>query len=298
MMTTMVLDIGGTAIKSGVCVDGTLTDIKETPTEAKQGGPHVTARIINIISEYRRHHSFERIGISTAGQVNPVLGQIVYANENIPGYTGTKLKDILEQEFHLPVCVENDVNAAAIGESVFGAGREHRNYVCLTYGTGVGGAIFFDGELYSGSGYSAGEFGAIVTHPEERTVGNDMFSGCYEKYASATALVGKAMQFDPSLSNGRKIFEELGNPDVKKIVDCWIAEIIYGLTTVIHMLNPECIILGGGIMEQPYIIEQLRERLYPNIMPSFRQVQLEKAELGNRAGMLGASVLHNIYSKG
>ncbi len=297
-MITMVLDIGGTAIKSGVCVDGTLTDIKETPTEANQGGPHVTARIKDIISKYRQRHSFEDIGISTAGQVNPVLGQIIYANENIPGYTGTKLKDILEEEFHLPVYVENDVNAAAIGESVFGAGRAHRNYVCLTYGTGVGGAIFLDGNLYSGSSYSAGEFGAIVTHPEERMVCNGMFSGCYEKYASATALVGRAMQFDASLSNGRRIFEELSNPDVKKIVDGWIGEIIYGLTTIVHMLNPECIILGGGIMEQPYILEQLRERLYLNIMPSFRQVQLEKAELGNRAGMLGASVLHNIYSKG
>ncbi|MCX4306724.1 MAG: ROK family protein [Acetatifactor sp.] len=293
-MNTIVLDVGGTAIKSGICMDGTLTDLRETPTEASQGGAHVTARIRDIIAGYRSQTSFERIGISTAGQVNPVLGQIIYANENIPGYTGTDLKGILEEEFHVPVNVENDVNAAAIGESVFGAGKGRKNFVCLTYGTGVGGAVFCGGKLYSGSSYSAGEFGAIVTHPEDRQIGQDMFSGCYEKYASVTALVKNAMHCDASLCNGRKIFEELDNPDVKNIVDCWIAEIIYGLTTIIHMLNPECIILGGGIMEQPYILEQLRERLYPGIMQSFRQVQIEKAALGNRAGMLGASVLHDL----
>lgn len=290
-MTTIVLDIGGTAIKSGLYIDGTLTDLKETPTEASQGGAHVTARAKEIIATYQQHTPFERIGISTAGQVDPVRGQIIYANENIPGYTGTKLKEILEQEFHVPVAVENDVNAAAIGESVFGAGKNRSNFVCLTYGTGVGGAIFSGGKLYSGSSYSAGEFGAIVTHPEARKIEEDMFSGCYEKYASATALVKSAQQFDATLINGRKIFERLEEPDVKELVDRWILEILYGLTTIIHMLNPECMILGGGIMEQPYVIEQLRERLYPNIMSSFRQVKLEKAALGNRAGMLGAAVL-------
>lgn len=298
-MTTMVLDVGGTAIKSAICTDGILADIQETPTEADKGGPHVAERMKNIIAEYlQKHTSFKGIGISTAGQVNPVLGQIIYANENIPGYTGTRLKEMMEKEFHIPTYVENDVNAAAIGESVFGAGKGRRNFACLTYGTGVGGAIFYDGKLYSGSSYSAGEFGAIVTHPEKRQADEDLFSGCYEKYASATALVNSAMQFDASLSNGRRIFEEINNPEVKQIVDGWIGEIIYGLITIVHMLNPECIILGGGIMEQPYLLKQIRERLYPEIMPSFRHVKIEKAELGNRAGILGASVLYNIRSKG
>lgn len=226
-MTTIVLDIGGTAIKSGLYIDGTLTDLKETPTEASRGGAHVTARAKEIIATYQQHTPFERIGISTAGQVDPVRGQIIYANENIPGYTGTKLKEILEQEFHVPVAVENDVNAAAIGESVFGAGKNRSDFVCLTYGTGVGGAIFSGGKLYSGSTYSAGEFGAIVTHPEARKIEEDMFSGCYEKYASATALVKSAQQFDATLINGRKIFERLEEPDVKELVDRWILEFIW-----------------------------------------------------------------------
>ena len=291
-MAIMVLDIGGTAIKSGLYIDGELTDIRETPTEAQKGKEHVVNRAKGIITDYQQHSAFERIGISTAGQVDPVRGEILYANENIPGYTGTKLKEIMEQQFHVPACVENDVNAAAIGEFVFGAGKGFKEFVCLTYGTGVGGAIFTNGKLYTGSSFSAGEFGAIVTHPEARFAGQNIFSGCYEEYASTTALVKNAKRFDSSLSNGRKIFERFAEPDVKALVDRWILEIVYGLTTIIHMLNPECAILGGGIMEQPYVLEQLREKLYPNLISSFRQVKIEKAALGNRAGMLGAAVLH------
>ena len=179
-MATMVLDIGGTAIKSGLFDGETLSDIQETPTEAGLGGAHVVQRSKDIIASYRERCPFDRIGISTAGQVDPVSGQIIYANENIPGYTGTRLGEIIAQTFHVPTAVENDVNAAAIGESVFGAGKGRREFVCLTYGTGVGGAIFSGGRLYSGCSYSAGEFGAIVTHPEDRDIGSDMFSGCYE----------------------------------------------------------------------------------------------------------------------
>jgi len=291
-MAIMVLDIGGTAIKSGLYIDGELTDIRETPTEAQKGKAHVVNRAKEIITDYQQHSAFERIGISTAGQVDPVRGEIIYANENIPGYTGTKLKEIMEQQFHVPACVENDVNAAAIGESVFGAGKGYKEFVCLTYGTGVGGAIFTNGKLYTGSSFSAGEFGAIVTHPEARFAGQNIFSGCYEEYASTTALVKNAKRFDSSLSNGRKIFERFDEPDVKALVDRWILEIVYGLTTIIHILNPECAILGCGIMEQPYVLEQLREKLYSNLISSFRQVKIEKAALGNHAGMLGAAVLH------
>ena len=293
-MITMTLDIGGTAIKSGIFQNGSLSALKETPTEAKMGGTHVVNRVMDIITDYQSHYPFEKIGISTAGQVNPVKGSIIYANENIPGYTGTMLKDIIEQKFHLPTDVENDVNSAAIGEAVFGAGKDESDFVCLTYGTGVGGAIFTNGKLYTGSSYSAGEFGAIVTHPEERRPQEDMFSGCYERYASATALVKNAMRLDSSLSNGRLIFQRQNEPEVKQIIDDWIMEIVYGLTSIIHIMNPSCVILGGGIMEQPYILNQVKEKLFCNIMPSFGHVNIKKAKLGNHAGMLGAAMLGRI----
>ncbi len=295
-MKTMVLDVGGTAIKSAVYdserkEDYGLLDIRETPTRALLGGAHVVDEILSIIRETRKTHSFSAVGISTAGQADPRTGTIIYANENIPGYTGTPLAKIVSEAFSLPVRVENDVNAAAMGEAGFGAGAGVPDFVCLTYGTGVGGAMFINGKLFHGSSYSAGAFGAIVVHPEDRNPGKDMYLGGYEKYASATALVRKASGLDPTLSDGRKIFERLEEPAVKAIVDDWIGEILNGLVSIVHMMNPACLILGGGIMEQSYVTDQIRERLPGNIMPDFRGLEIKKAALGNRAGLLGAALL-------
>ena len=102
----MVLDIGGTAIKSGLYNDGKLSEVKETPTDAQLGGAHVVDSAIKLIEDYRKISSFKRIGISTAGQVDSAAGRIIYANENIPGYTGTALKDIMERKFGIPTAVE------------------------------------------------------------------------------------------------------------------------------------------------------------------------------------------------
>lgn len=293
-MGVMVLDIGGTAMKSALYENGALSDIRETPTEAMQGAAHVVEKAQTVIRAYQELYTFEKIGISTAGQVNPVTGTIIYANQNIPGYTGTRLKAVMEETFGVPAFVQNDVNAAAIGEAVFGAGRGHKDFACLTYGTGVGGAVFLNGQLYTGSSFSAGELGAMVIHPEDRDPHKDMFSGCYERYASTTALVKRAVEYDETLCNGREIFARMEEPAVRSIIDHWIMEIVNGLITITHMLNPSCIILGGGVMEQPYVLEQVREKLYENVMSSFRHVKIEKAELGNQAGMLGAAVLDSL----
>lgn len=290
-MKTMVLDIGGTAVKSAIAENGILTDIRETPTNASLGGEHVMELAREIITSYKRDWNFSKIGISTAGQVNPETGSIIYANHNIPGYTGIQVKAILEKAFRVPVYVENDVNAAAIGEAHFGAGKNEHDFVCLTYGTGVGGAIFTNGSLYHGSSFSAGELGALIVHPEFRHPNIDMYSGCYEKYASTTALIAKAMEYDPTLTNGKLIFSRFEEEPIQEIVDQWIREIVHGLVSIIHLLNPSCIILGGGIMEQPYIPAQIEKQLMPAIMPSFRNLTIKKAQLGNQAGMLGASTL-------
>lgn len=287
-MKAMVLDIGGTAIKSAVCEDGALSDIREYATEALLGGSHVSERAAAIIADYGGRYVFDRIGISTTGQVDPREGFIIYANQNMPGYTGIRLKEMMERKFGVPTEVENDVNAAAIGEARFGAGRGEKDFVCLTYGTGVGGAIVSGGEIYYGSSFSAGEFGAMLLHPEDRVPSGDPYSGCYEKYASASALVRRARETDGTLTDGRGIFARREEPQIRQVIDQWIREIVYGLASIIHMLNPSCIILGGGVMEQPFLLEEIRARLKEQIMPGFSHVRIKKALLGNRAGMLGA----------
>lgn len=286
-MRIAALDIGGTSIKSGIWDGQGTTELKEQDTNAKLGGPYVMERALEILKSYG---TFDAIGISTAGQVDWEQGSIRYANENIPGYTGMQIRQILEKEFSVPVAVENDVNAAAQGEGIFGAGKGADSFLCLTYGTGVGGAIVMNGQVYRGSCFSAGEFGAMVMHPEDVREG-DPFSGCYEKYASTTALVREAKKLDPSLENGRRIFEEIGRPEVKAVVDAWTDEIVHGLVTLIHIFNPSVVVLGGGVMAQPYVLSQVREKTMNRIMSSFRNVRLEQAALGNQAGLLGAAYL-------
>lgn len=287
MKKIVALDIGGTSIKSGIWNGAELTDVREQDTNAKNGGAYVMERAKEILHSYR---GFEAIGISTAGQVDSGRGCIRYANENIPGYTGMQIRDILQAEFGVPVAVENDVNAAATGEAQFGAGKAYDDFLCITYGTGVGGAIVMNKKVYSGSMFSAGEFGGILIHPEARVEGQP-FSGCYEKYASTTALVRMAQDYREGLDNGRKIFASLDEPGIRIIIDSWIDEIVYGLISVIHIFNPACIVMGGGVMAQPYIIEQVRRKTESEIMDSFRNVELKAAELGNRAGLLGAVYL-------
>lgn len=286
-MRIAALDIGGTSIKSGIWTGGLAEEVREEATEAKKGGPAVMAKAKEILSGYER---FDAVGISTAGQVNSKEGYIRYANENIPGYTGMRIRDILEEEFHVPVAVENDVNAAAIGEGRFGAGKDMEDFLCITYGTGVGGAVVIGKEIYRGDSFSAGEFGGVLIHPEARVPG-EAFSGCYERYASATALTARAKQLDETLTDGRKIFSRIEEPAVRQVVDSWIDEIVWGLISIIHIFNPACIILGGGVMAQPYILSQVQEKIQKEIMPSFRRVQIRQAQMGNQAGLLGAAYL-------
>jgi predicted NBD/HSP70 family sugar kinase len=287
-MKIAVLDIGGTSIKSGIYCNDEILNYKETDTEAKKGGYYVIEKAKKILKDYG---AFDRIGVSTAGQVNAKEGKIIYANENLPAYTGMNIKDLLEETFGKPAAVENDVNAAAIGEAYKGAGKGYDDFLCLTYGTGVGGAIVIDRKIYKGTAFLAGEFGGLIVRADQRDARKDILSGCYERYASTTALINKAMELEPSLKNGREIFERIGEAKVKLLVDNWIQEILYGLISFIHLFNPSCIILGGGVMRQQYIVEKIREVLYDNIIPSYRSVVIKQAELGNTAGMLGAAML-------
>lgn len=287
-MKNLVFDIGGTSIKYGVCQDNRLTDTAEVPTLAHKGGAHILETVISLI---QAHSDYDAIGISTAGQVHAKDGYIIYANQNIPGYTGIQFKKNLEELFHVPVAVENDVNAAALGEAVYGAGQDYDQFLMLTYGTGVGGAVINDKKVFHGSSYSASEFGAIITHSDVRLSGDDFFDGCYEKYASTTGLLQMMKPYRPELDTGRKIFDALEDEQVVTIIDKWVDEIMLGLATLTHIYNPSCILLGGGIMSQPLIMQKIEEKKSRFIMPSFSHVHIAAAALGNSAGMWGANYL-------
>lgn len=296
-MRILCFDIGGTAIKIGLVDElGNILENREIPTNALDGGEALIGKILDEIGRYTK---IDRIGISTAGQVDFKNGQVIFASENLPGWTGMKIRERIEAKHSILTVVENDVNAAALGESYYGKGIKNLNFICLTYGTGIGGAIVQNGRIYHGATGSAGEFGHMITHVGglKCTCGG---LGCYEAYASTSALVRNAEKFanicDKAVCDkidGRYIFKRIleGNEEYKKLVDKWIFEVSMGLCSIIHMYNPSLIILGGGIMHEDYILDKVREIIKNYVMSNFKKVEITSATLGNTAGLLGISVL-------
>lgn len=286
-MNLALLDIGGTAIKyckhdSDIAFEEWI--VRECPTQASRGGEAVICAVQDILD---RMQDLDAIALSTAGQINPDTGTVVFATDNIPGYTGSQIKRRLEKRYGVPVFVENDVNAAAMGEAAYGAGKEYSDFLCLTYGTGIGGAIVVNKKIYYGSSFSAGEMGHMVTHfgGEPCTCGN---RGCYERYASTSALIRRVRQRTGMDMSGRQIFEKLHQqPEIRAIVDAWIAEVIAGLVSLIHIFNPQAVVLGGGVMAQSYIAHTIRQGITGQLMQSYRHTRIHQAVLGNTAGLQG-----------
>ncbi|MDE6874183.1 MAG: ROK family protein [Lachnospiraceae bacterium] len=291
-MNILTLDAGGTAMKYACFHDNEILCQGERPSGSARGAEVFSGNMKAILCECLRKYPADAIGISTTGQVDAQNGSILYADDVMPGYTGMKLKEIFEAEFSLPVHIENDVNAAAIGEGTYGAGKGYPDFLMAAYGTGIGGAVMAGGTLLRGSRQAAGEFGHIRIHPGGRPCGCGG-RGCYETCASATALVRNAIELDPSLTDGRKIFAAFnrGEAKVKTLVEEWVREISYGLISLIYIFNPSRILLGGGIFEQPYPVTRLREIIAGEIQKSFLPVDLIPAALGNLAGVYGMKAI-------
>ena len=160
MKNYVCIDVGGTSIKYGVLNEDLMfLDNSEIDTEAHKGGQNILDKIINIVKEYKDYYKIEGVCISTAGMVDCNKGEIIYASSLIPNYTGTKIKEIVENIFNIPCEVENDVNCAALAEHFAGGAKGSNTSICLTIGTGIGGAIIINNEIYHGSFGSGGEVG-------------------------------------------------------------------------------------------------------------------------------------------
>ena len=287
-MKILAFDIGGTNIKYALCNEKFVFSDKHTvPTEAEKGGQELIQKIISIIEEY---DGLDRVAVSTAGQVDSNTGIVVYSTDNIPYYTGMMVKKIIENKTGIPTFVENDVNAFALGEAQFGAGKNVSDFLCLTYGTGIGGALYLDNKLYKGLGSSAGEFGHMITHAggKQCTCGGE---GCYECYASTKALVEAVNKANSTNLNAFQIFEKdnFGKPEIRSVSDKWIDEMIIGLINIIYVFNPPLIILGGGIMNEDYVIDLIDRKIYNLLMENFKNVNIVRSRLGSDSALLGVA---------
>ena len=289
-MKILTFDIGGTFIKYGIVDDEFhLIETHKVPTEAARGGQQLIEKIIRIVESFE---GIDRVAVSTAGQVDSENGIVVNAPGYIPYYTGMMVKALIEKRTNIPTFVENDVNAAAMGEAHFGAATGHKDFICLTYGTGIGGAIFLENRLYKGVGSSAGEMGHMITHAggKQCTCGGE---GCYECYASANALISAVSRVAGAKLDAFQIFEKenLEKPEIRSEIDKWIDEIIVGLINIIYTFNPSLIVLGGGIMNEDYIIDLIDRKIYNRLMPNYRNVNIVRSRLGNDAALLGVAYL-------
>jgi len=266
-----------------------LAELKGNPPEGAQADTKVDAKAERT-TEAKTEPLLSGICISTAGMVDEIKGEIIHAGPQIPEYKGCKWKEEIERTFSIPCEVENDVKCAGLGEYSFGSGKGTSSMLCLTIGTGIGGSFILNGEVYHGTSHSAMEIGYM-----------QIPGGMFQRMASTSALVKRvaSRKGEPEeLWNGKRIFEEVAKEDkiCLEELDRLCDALSIGLSNLCYAFNPECIVLGGGIMEQkdillPKIWGHLQEHLVPIVAENTR---LLAASLGNRAGLLGAYVhFHN-----
>ena len=305
----LCMDIGGTRIKYGMAdAEGRLLYVRETDTKAYLGGEALMERVFGLIrTELESCRQAAGICISTAGMVDCRQGKIVYASELIPGYTGMPIKARLEEQFGLPCQVENDVNCAGLAESLAGAGRGSSVCLCLTVGTGIGGALIIDGKVFHGFCGSAGEVGYMCLGASDAGRADGRAGGqrpeeaweapgpSFQDLGSASALVRTVQEqkgMRPGSIDGRWVFAqaEQGDADCIRAIEGMADVLGRGIANLCYMCNPETVVLGGGIMEQrEYLYPRIREQMNGYLLPFIAaRTRLAMAQLGNRAGMLGA----------
>jgi len=301
------IDIGGTAVKFGlVDEDGNMVSkVSEYPVRFDNYETPIIETVVKSARLFMEANSksfteIAGIGVSATGGINSKLGIVEGSAGHIKNWEGTNIEERLESEFGVKTEALNDANAAALGEMWKGAARGKDNVVVMTIGTGVGGGIIVDSKILLGTKGFAGEIGHIPVNVdgEDCSCGN---KGCIEHYGSTSALVrnvkeavisGEIKGIEAGKVDGRLIFKEVaaGNDTVKKYVDEWISYISATLVGLVHIFNPEMIILGGGVSRQKELfVDKVRERVLHGVMPNFAiGLTVEAAKLGNDAGIIGA----------
>ncbi len=295
-MRIVGIDIGGTFIKAGLVIDDKIIKTRKVRTEPK--------RLTDTLIEITRNLGAEKLGVGAPGLVDK--DGVVSRPPNLLGIDKLSLKKILEDRLKIPVIIDNDANVIALGEYKYGAGRGVKNLVVMTLGTGVGGAIIINGKLHRGRDF-AGEIGHITIDRDGPLCRCGNY-GCLETYVGGPYIVKRVQEaikrgsprkgIKTSLNEYKEITPEVISKEAYK-GDRYAREVIsemgdaigIGLASICVVLDPERIIIGGGIANMGKVLfdkirKTLKKRLYTR-----EEIDIRKSELGDRAGVLGAALL-------
>lgn len=305
----LAVDLGGTHLRAAL-VDSTgkiLAHVKsETPKEST--ADCVVRALVKAERQCSSEANAAHATVIAASVVVPgtvdKANAIVVQAPNLPCLNHFGLKLALENEFGSPVFLENDANAAAMGEMWLGAARGYQNVICITLGTGVGGGIFMDGRLWRGADGSAGEIGHTAVDPFSGLLCKCGNEGCLEMLASATAIVRMANEnlprFPQSILHGqeitaRRVYEAgLESDELALTVFERVGTYLgIGVANLINLLNPEIIVIGGGVANGWKLFEgPMRQQVATRAFRAQRgKVKIAPAECGDNAGLLGAAKL-------
>lgn len=309
------IDVGGTNVKIAlVDENGKIIYSNSVPTYAKMGYEYTVNNIKQAIKDLMKETgtdstSIEGIGFDFPGQVDCKTGVVKLA-PNIPGWVNVPIAQMIEDEFHIPTRIDNDVRCAALGELKFGAGKGCENFVCITVGTGIGSGLVINGKVVRGAANAAGEIGHIKLQMNGGPICGCGDTGCLEAFASGPAIVAMAQEYikggkstkfrEMAAAEGGEITPymvakaaEEGDPVAKRIFEIVGEYIGIGLSSVINLLNPEKVIIGGGVAEAgDLLFDPIRRTIKERAMVvAGSSVEIVPAELGNSAGVIGASML-------
>lgn len=289
----MGVDIGGTKIAAALVSSGRLMSpvySVKTPEGEK---------ILNVVGKFyekfSKKYMITGIGISTAGMVSDD-GRIVGSTGNIPGWQGTRVKEILQKKYRLPVIVENDANSAAYAEYQIGSAKGANPLLMITLGTGVGGGVVVGGRLVRGSHFAGGEIGHIkLSYTKQRLCTCGRYD-CLEAYASGNGLLALIRHYFPNKHKKmttRDLFKLVKRKNIFAIraLEDWHFYIALGICNLYQVIDPKKIVLSGGLSDEvdiKYLTGKTKELLLPALGKS---IQIEKSTLGNDAGLLGAALL-------
>jgi len=293
------IDLGGTNLKIALLnLKYKIRDKKILSTRRFTKKESLILVIIDSINKIIKDNKLDRINILGVGLGLPgpidVKQGIVHFFPNIPGWQKVNLKHILEQRLKLPVSLDNDANLMSLAEYKTGAARGLSNAVCLTLGTGVGGGIIIDGKLYRGSTSVAGEIGHIPIN-EKGPQCNCGGRACLETYIGNNRIIREARRlFNRNIS--LEELSQLAKRQNRHALTIWSQvgrRLGLALVGVVNLLNPDCIVIGGGVAGAGKILfEKVRDIISRQAMPvQARHVKVFKAKLGNDAGLIGAAIL-------